>query len=228
MITNLTSLTSSLSLQIGDNGMLLCMRHTCKDEGMSTHSSILAWRILCVEEPGRLQSTGSQKDTTEVTCHTYTCMYTGSSTVPRIIKRLRSGKCYCYFCCYSIEIWWHYRLFGHCLSNNGNWFRFWSSFLNGELRAMVTNPSVGGGMKWLVLSLLVRSSVPQLTAVALKMCSVGFPQDPFLWSAGQKFNMLFAFSLPFSHEWSFPEATWYMISHQIKQRSKSENPAILY
>ena len=29
---------------------------------------------------------------------------------------------------YSIEIWWHYRLFGHCLSNNGNWFRFWSSF----------------------------------------------------------------------------------------------------
>ena len=128
MVTNLTSLTSSLYLQIGDNGMLLCMRHTCKDEGMSTHSSILAWRILCVEEPGRLQSTGSQKDTTEVTCHTYTCMYTGSSTVARIIKRLRSGKCYCYFCCYSIEIWWHYRLFGHCLSNNGNWFRFWSSF----------------------------------------------------------------------------------------------------
>ena len=62
MVTNLTSLTSSLYLQIGDNGMLLCMRHTCKGEGMATHSSILAWRILCVEEPGRLQSTGSQKD----------------------------------------------------------------------------------------------------------------------------------------------------------------------
>ena len=27
---------------------------------MSTHSSILAWRILWTEEPGRLQSMGSQ------------------------------------------------------------------------------------------------------------------------------------------------------------------------
>ena len=23
-------------------------------EGMATHSSILAWRIICIEEPGRL------------------------------------------------------------------------------------------------------------------------------------------------------------------------------
>ena len=29
-------------------------------EGMATHSSILAWRIPRTEEPGRLQSTGSQ------------------------------------------------------------------------------------------------------------------------------------------------------------------------
>ena len=29
-------------------------------EGMSTHSSILAWRIPWTEEPGRLQSVGSQ------------------------------------------------------------------------------------------------------------------------------------------------------------------------
>lgn len=36
MVTNLTSLTSSLYLQIGDNDMLLCMRHTYKDEGMAT------------------------------------------------------------------------------------------------------------------------------------------------------------------------------------------------
>ena len=33
---------------------------------MATHSSILAWRILWTEEPGRLQSMGSQRvDTTE-------------------------------------------------------------------------------------------------------------------------------------------------------------------
>ena len=36
------------------------------EEGMATHSSILAWRIPWTEEPGRLQSTGSKKlDTTE-------------------------------------------------------------------------------------------------------------------------------------------------------------------
>ena len=30
------------------------------EEGMATHSSILAWRISWTEEPGRLQSIGSQ------------------------------------------------------------------------------------------------------------------------------------------------------------------------
>ena len=30
------------------------------EEGMATHSSILAWRIPWTEEPGGLQSTGSQ------------------------------------------------------------------------------------------------------------------------------------------------------------------------
>ena len=37
------------------------------DEGMATHSSILAWRTPWTEEPGGLQSMGSQLDTTEVT-----------------------------------------------------------------------------------------------------------------------------------------------------------------
>ena len=31
------------------------------EEGMATHSSILVWRILWTEEPGRLQRTGSQR-----------------------------------------------------------------------------------------------------------------------------------------------------------------------
>ena len=31
------------------------------EEGMTTHSSILAWRILWTEEPGRQQSMGSQR-----------------------------------------------------------------------------------------------------------------------------------------------------------------------
>ena len=31
------------------------------EKGMVTHSSILAWRIPWTEEPGELQSTGSQR-----------------------------------------------------------------------------------------------------------------------------------------------------------------------
>ena len=31
------------------------------EEGMATHSSILAWRIPWADEPRRLQSTGSQR-----------------------------------------------------------------------------------------------------------------------------------------------------------------------
>ena len=31
------------------------------EEGMVTHSSILAWRIPCTGEPGRLQAMGSQR-----------------------------------------------------------------------------------------------------------------------------------------------------------------------
>ena len=31
------------------------------EEGMASHSNILAWRIPCTEEPGGLQFTGSQR-----------------------------------------------------------------------------------------------------------------------------------------------------------------------
>ena len=43
------------------------------EEGMTTHSSILAWRIPWTEEPGGLQSIGSQRVRhTEVTGHAHT------------------------------------------------------------------------------------------------------------------------------------------------------------
>ena len=35
-------------------------REDLLEKGMATHSSILAWRIPWTEEPGRLQSMGSQ------------------------------------------------------------------------------------------------------------------------------------------------------------------------
>ena len=40
-------------------------------EAMATHSGILAWKLPWTEEPGRLQSIGSQSDTTEVTCQAH-------------------------------------------------------------------------------------------------------------------------------------------------------------
>jgi len=41
------------------------------DKEMATHSSIFAWRIPWTEEPGRLQSMGSQEsDRTELSTHT--------------------------------------------------------------------------------------------------------------------------------------------------------------
>ena len=42
------------------------------EKEMATHSSILAWRIPWTEEPGRLQSIGSELDTTEATEHAHT------------------------------------------------------------------------------------------------------------------------------------------------------------
>ena len=43
------------------------------EEEMATHSRILAWKIPWTEEPGGVQSTGSQSDTTET--HTHTCTH---------------------------------------------------------------------------------------------------------------------------------------------------------
>ena len=43
------------------------------EEGMATHSSILAWEIPWTEEPGRLQPVdGKESDTTELTEHSST------------------------------------------------------------------------------------------------------------------------------------------------------------
>ena len=36
-------------------------REDALEKGMATHSSILAWRIPCTEEPDGLQSMGSQR-----------------------------------------------------------------------------------------------------------------------------------------------------------------------
>ena len=55
-------------------------KHTWRSpgEGMSTHSSILAWRIPWTEEPGGLQSTGLQRvDTAEWLSHSLFFSFSG-------------------------------------------------------------------------------------------------------------------------------------------------------
>ena len=42
------------------------------EEGMATHSSVLAWRIPWTEEPDGLQSIGSQRVRHDLTC-THAC-----------------------------------------------------------------------------------------------------------------------------------------------------------
>ena len=42
------------------------------EKGMATHSSILAWRILWTEEPGGLQSMGSQRVGHDSVTNTFT------------------------------------------------------------------------------------------------------------------------------------------------------------
>ena len=52
MVKNLPALWETWVQSLGQEDPL--------EKGMATHSSILAWRILWTEEPGRLQSRGSQ------------------------------------------------------------------------------------------------------------------------------------------------------------------------
>ena len=57
MVKNLAAIQETQVLSLGWEDPL--------EKGMTTHSRILAWRSPWTEEPGRLQSMGSQRDTTE-------------------------------------------------------------------------------------------------------------------------------------------------------------------
>ena len=58
--------------------------------GMTTHSSVLAWRIPWIEEAGRLQSMGSQSQTQLKQLSTYTHMhiFKRSSLVAQTVNNL--------------------------------------------------------------------------------------------------------------------------------------------
>ena len=52
MVKNLPAMQETQVRSLGENPL---------EKEMATHSSILAWRIPRTEEPGRLQSMGSQR-----------------------------------------------------------------------------------------------------------------------------------------------------------------------
>ena len=56
------------------------------EEGMATHSSILAWRIPWTEEPSRLQSIGSQRVGWLKQLNMNACIYVIYSLVAQMIK----------------------------------------------------------------------------------------------------------------------------------------------
>ena len=59
------------------------------EKGKATHSSILAWRVLLTEEPGRLQSIGSQRVRHDWATFTFT---TPIKDIASIIKNLSKQK----------------------------------------------------------------------------------------------------------------------------------------
>ena len=56
MVKNLPAVQKPQEMQVQSLG-----QEDPLEEGMATHSSILTWRIPWTEEPGRLQSMGSQR-----------------------------------------------------------------------------------------------------------------------------------------------------------------------
>ena len=73
------------------------------EEGMVTHSSILAWRIPGTEVPGGLQSKGSQRaghdwsdfstQAPKTHAHTRTCKWIFIATLIAIVKTWKEPKC---------------------------------------------------------------------------------------------------------------------------------------
>ena len=67
MIKNPPATQETWVRTLGGEGLL--------EKEMATHSSILVWRILCAEEPVRLQSTGSQSHNQTTNSFTFTALW---------------------------------------------------------------------------------------------------------------------------------------------------------
>ena len=63
-------MVKKLPATAGDSGLILGWEDL-PEEGMAAHSNFLAWRIPWTEEPGGLQSMGSQRSDTAQPPSTY-------------------------------------------------------------------------------------------------------------------------------------------------------------
>ena len=61
------------------------------EKGMATHSSILGWRIPWTEEPGKLQSMGSQRVGFNLATHTYSVVAVVKAQAHSLQKRKRTA-----------------------------------------------------------------------------------------------------------------------------------------
>ena len=66
MVKNLSATQGTWVLSLG--------REDTLEKGMATHSSILAWRIPWTEEPGGLESMGSERIGRDQHTHTHNCI----------------------------------------------------------------------------------------------------------------------------------------------------------
>ena len=66
-------------------------REDALEKEMATHPNILAWRIPWTEEPGGLQSMGSQRDISNSHTHTHTHVYNWYVACPSAVSNWNSG-----------------------------------------------------------------------------------------------------------------------------------------
>ena len=72
-------------------------------EGMAIHSSILAWRIPWTEEPGRLQSIGSQRVGHDWSNFTHTDTHNSHSNECKVLNKVLAHSL-CLWACFCFEI----------------------------------------------------------------------------------------------------------------------------
>ena len=101
------------------------------EEGMATHSSILAWRILWTEEPGKLQSMGLQR-----VAHNWATKHTLLVSVSPITLHV---SCLCLYVSWSLVSCWGVLLVLEILAE---WVTDWlkSARTDFEKTALVLSP----------------------------------------------------------------------------------------